>query len=185
MRCVTARRTPMSEAPRRSSPAAFETPASLSTTLLNPGRFGRKILSAADYWKSFGVLLLYSLRNRRCHARMSLSANPQETLSLARRVLALNKNVGDKAEEANSLRLMVDASFAAGDFKIAQQFYGDTLVLDKESGSAAKIALDLMGLGRSLAQQGKRAEAVDYFQRAYSVWGSMGSDSIEGDNQFK
>jgi len=110
---------------------------------------------------------------------MSLSANPQETLSLARRVLALNKNVGDKAEEANSLRLMVDASFAAGDFKIAQQFYGDTLVLDKESGSAAKIALDLMGLGRSLAQQGKRAEAVDYFQRAYSVWRSMGSDSIE------
>ncbi|OGI52662.1 MAG: hypothetical protein A3E57_00300 [Candidatus Muproteobacteria bacterium RIFCSPHIGHO2_12_FULL_60_33] len=151
----------------------------MSLTLLNPGRFGRKILSAADYWKSFGVLLLYSLRNRRCHARMSLSANPQETLSLARRVLALNKNVGDKAEEANSLRLMVDASFAAGDFKIAQQFYGDTLVLDKESGSAAKIALDLMGLGRSLAQQGKRAEAVDYFQRAYSVWRSMGSDSIE------
>ena len=26
-----------------------------------------------------------------------------------------------------------------------------------------------MGLGRSLARQGQRAEAVEYFQRAYSV----------------
>ena len=28
---------------------------------------------------------------------------------------------------------------------------------------------DLMGLGRSIARQGRRAEAVEYFQRAYSV----------------
>ncbi len=41
--------------------------------------------------------------------------------------------------------------------------------LDKDTGAAAKIALDLMGLGRSIARQGRRAEAVEYFQRAYSV----------------
>jgi len=43
------------------------------------------------------------------------------------------------------------------------------LQLDKETSSAEKIALDLIGLGRSLAQQGKRKEAMEYFQRAYFV----------------
>jgi len=43
------------------------------------------------------------------------------------------------------------------------------LRLDKETGAAEKIALDLMGLGRSLARQGKRNEAREYFQRAYLV----------------
>jgi hypothetical protein len=41
--------------------------------------------------------------------------------------------------------------------------------VDKETGATAKIVLDLMGLGRSLSQQGRRTDAVDYFQRAYSV----------------
>jgi hypothetical protein len=43
------------------------------------------------------------------------------------------------------------------------------LQLDKETGAAEKIALDLMGLGRSLARQGKRKEALEHFQRAYFV----------------
>jgi len=102
-------------------------------------------------------------------ARMSLPADAQNTLSLARRALVLNRNSGDKIEEANSLRLIADAAFATGDFNTAQQFFGDALTLDKESGAAAKIALDLMGLGRSLTRQGKSAEAADFFQRAYSV----------------
>ncbi len=114
-------------------------------------------------------------------ARMSLPANPQETLSLARRALTLNRNAGDKIEEANSLRLIADAAFASGDFKTAQQFYGDALSLDKDAGSAAKIALDLMGLGRSLARQGKRTEAVDYFQRAYSVSEGAGDTKVMDD----
>ncbi|MEX2164009.1 MAG: hypothetical protein WD823_07175 [Sulfuricaulis sp.] len=38
-----------------------------------------------------------------------------------------------------------------------------------ENGAAEKIALDLMGLGRSFARQGKRNEAKEYFQRAYFV----------------
>ena len=107
-------------------------------------------------------------------ARMSLPGNPQETLNFARRAQAQNRNAGDKVEEANSLRLIADASFATGDFKTAQQLYGDSLALDKDTGSAAKIALDLMGLGRSLARHARRAEAADYFQRAYSV--SEGAD---------
>lgn len=107
-------------------------------------------------------------------ARMSASTNPQNTLSLAQRALALNRSAGDRIEEANSLRLIADAAFTAGDFKTAQQFYGDALALDKDAGAASKIALDLMGLGRSLVRQGKRAEAADYFQRAYSVSEGVG-----------
>jgi len=52
------------------------------------------------------------------------------------------------------------------------------LRLDKETGAAEKIALDLMGLGRSLARQGKRKEAMDYFQRAYFV--SEGTGDTRG-----
>jgi tetratricopeptide (TPR) repeat protein len=111
-------------------------------------------------------------------ARMSLSGNPQETLNLARRALAQNRNAGDKAEEANSLRLIADAAFATGDFKTAQQFYGDALALDKDAGSTVKIALDLMGLGRSLVQQEKRSEAAEYFQRAYSVAEGAGDAAL-------
>ena len=114
-------------------------------------------------------------------ARMSLPGNPQETLSLARRALAMNRNNSDKAEEANSLRLIADASFATGDFKTAQQFYGDALSLDKDAGSATKIALDLMGLARSLAQQGRRNEAADYFRRAYSVSEGAGDSRTMGE----
>jgi len=102
-------------------------------------------------------------------ARMALAGQPQGAINHAHRALALNRNAGDKNEAANSLRLIADATFKLEDFKTAQQSYDDALRLDKESGAAAKIALDLMGLGRSIARQGRRAEAVEYFQRAYSV----------------
>ena len=103
-------------------------------------------------------------------ARMELSKkNAATSLIHARHALTVNRSTGDKIEEANSLRLIADASFQSKDFATAQQFYDDALRLDKEAGSAAKIALDLMGLGRSLAQQGRRAEAADFFRRAYSV----------------
>lgn len=52
------------------------------------------------------------------------------------------------------------------------------MLLDKETGAAEKIALDLMGVGRSLARQGKRKEAMDYFQRAYFV--SEGAGDTRG-----
>jgi tetratricopeptide (TPR) repeat protein len=102
-------------------------------------------------------------------ARMSLTSQPQDAMTHARRALALNRSASDKNEEANSLRLIADAAFKLEDFKTAQQSYDDALRLDKDTGAAVKIALDLMGLGRSVARQGRRAEAVEYFQRAYSV----------------
>ncbi len=105
---------------------------------------------------------------------MALAGHPQDAVNHARRALALNRNAGDKNEEANSLRLIADAAFKLEDFKMAQQSYDDALRLDKESGAAAKIAFDLIGLGRSNARQGRRAEAVEYFQRAYSVSEGVG-----------
>jgi tetratricopeptide (TPR) repeat protein len=102
-------------------------------------------------------------------ARMVLTGQPQDAMNHARHALTLNRKAGDKNEEANSLRLIADAAYKLEDFKTAHQSYEDALRLDKESGTAAKIALDLMGLGRSNARQGRRAEAVEYFQRAYSV----------------
>lgn len=102
-------------------------------------------------------------------ARMALANQPQDAANYARRALALNRNVGDKNEEANSQRLIADAALQSGDFKNAQQSYDNALQLDKDTGTAAKIALDLMGLGHSVARQGRRTEAIEYFQRAYSV----------------
>jgi tetratricopeptide (TPR) repeat protein len=102
-------------------------------------------------------------------ARMALTGQPQDAMNHARRALALNRKASDKNEEANSLRLIADAAFQSSDFKTAQQSYDDALRLDKDTGAAAKIALDLMGLGRSIVRQGRRAEAIEYFQRAYSV----------------
>ena len=114
-------------------------------------------------------------------ARMALAGQPQDALNHARRALALNRNAGDKNEEANSHRLIADALFNSDDFKTAEQSYDDALRLDKESGAAAKIALDLMGLGRSVARQGRRTEAVEYFQRAYSVSEGAGATKAMDD----
>jgi tetratricopeptide (TPR) repeat protein len=102
-------------------------------------------------------------------ARMTLSARPTESLQLARRALALNRSAGNKTEEANSHRLIADASYLTHDYLGAQAAYQAALRLDKETGTAEKIVLDLMGVGRGLARQGKRKEAMDYFQRAYFV----------------
>jgi len=102
-------------------------------------------------------------------ARMTLSARPAGSMQLARRALTLNRSAGNKIEEANSQRLIADAAYQTQDYSAAQAAYEAALLLDKETGAAEKIALDLMGLGRSLARQGKRKEAMDYFQRAYFV----------------
>ncbi|MEX2164013.1 MAG: tetratricopeptide repeat protein [Sulfuricaulis sp.] len=107
-------------------------------------------------------------------ARMSLPANLNESLQLARRALALNRSAGNKSEEANSQRLIADAAFQTGDYASAQAAYAAALQLDKETGAPEKIALDLMGLGRSFARQGKRNEAKEYFQRAYLVSEGVG-----------
>jgi tetratricopeptide (TPR) repeat protein len=114
-------------------------------------------------------------------ARMVLASQPQEAMNYARRALALNRSAGDKNEEANSLRLIADASFKLEDFKTAQQSYDEALRLDKDTGAATKIALDLMGLGRSIARQGRRTEAVEYFQRAYSVSEGVGDTKAMDD----
>lgn len=90
-------------------------------------------------------------------------------LGYARAALAINDKYADRAEQGNSLRLMADAALTLGDYLAAEQSYSGALALDKALGVPPKIALDLIGIGRSLHAQGRRAEAVEYFRRAQSV----------------
>lgn len=95
-------------------------------------------------------------------------------LGHARAALAINDRYEDRAEQGNSLRLMADAALTLGDYLAAEQSYSGALALDKALGVPPKIALDLIGIGRSLHAQGRAAEAVEYFRRAQSVASGAG-----------
>jgi tetratricopeptide (TPR) repeat protein len=108
-------------------------------------------------------------------ARLELAGgNVAAAMNHARRALTENQKRDDKIEQANSLRLLADAAAVAGDCASAGTFYNDALILDKASGAAAKIALDLVGLGRCRARLGQPRAAQDYFRRAYSVSEGIG-----------
>lgn len=108
-------------------------------------------------------------------ARLELTGgNVTAAMNQARRALTENQKRDDKIEQANSLRLLADAAAVSGDCASAGAFYNDALILDKASGAAAKIALDLVGLGRCRARLGQPRAAQDYFRRAYSVSEGIG-----------
>jgi tetratricopeptide (TPR) repeat protein len=108
-------------------------------------------------------------------ARLELAdGNVAAAMNQARRALSENQKRDDKIEQANSLRLLADAAAVSGDCASAGTFYNDALILDKASGAAAKIALDLAGLGRCRARLGQPRAAQDYFRRAYSVSEGIG-----------
>ena len=65
----------------------------------------------------------------------------------ARRALELNRGLGDRAEEANSLRLLADAALRSRITAAADNGYQQALVLDKDTGHPHKITADLVGLG--------------------------------------
>jgi len=87
----------------------------------------------------------------------------------ARRALEHNRRLGDKAEEANSQRLLADAALRLKDFAVAAAGYQEALALDKALGQPHKIVADLLGLGEAALAQGRNREAADYFQRARAV----------------
>ena len=95
-------------------------------------------------------------------------------LAHARAALGINERHADRAEQGNSLRLMADAALRLGDYVAAEQAYAGALALDKALGAPTKIALDLIGIGRSLSAQGRAAEAAEYFRRAQSVASGAG-----------
>lgn len=96
----------------------------------------------------------------------------------ARRALDLNRRQGDKAEEANSQRLLADVARRLKDFAAAAAGYQEALALDKTLGQPHKIAADLLGLGEAAQGQGRNREAADYFQRARAVAEVAGLDAL-------
>lgn len=94
----------------------------------------------------------------------------------ALRALAANQKSGDKAEEANTLRMLAESLLALGDAPGAAVRYEQALAIDKETGQADKVAASLLGLGAVAQVQGRLAEAGDYYRRALVV-AEAGGDS--------
>ncbi len=116
---------------------------------------------------------------RNFHAGLRLAAGePMAAREHARRALELNRGLGDRAEEANSQRLLADAALRLKDFAAASSGYQEALALDKNAGQPHKIAADLLGLGAAALGQGKKPDAADYFRRARSVAEAAGDDAM-------
>ena len=118
-----------------------------------------------------------AIRNFQAGLRLAAGA-AMEAREHARRALELNRGLGDKAEEANSLRLLADAALRLKDFAAAGDGYQQALALDKDAGHPHKITADLLGLGEVALAQGKKPDAADYFRRARSVAEAAGDDAM-------
>ena len=95
-----------------------------------------------------------AIRNFQAGLRLAAGA-ATEAREHARRALELNRGLGDKAEEANSLRLLADAALRLKDYAAAGNGYQEALALDKDAGHPRKIGADLLGLGEAALAQGK------------------------------
>ena len=115
---------------------------------------------------------LTNLKARLALARDDVSAAEAD----ARRALEINRRRGDALEEANSLRVLADAAVRRGQHPQAFALYEQALALDKNAAEPRKIVLDLIGAGRSLAAQGRTAEAAEYAERARRVAESVGDE---------
>ncbi|MCL1926283.1 MAG: tetratricopeptide repeat protein [Syntrophorhabdaceae bacterium] len=110
-----------------------------------------------------------------------LEGKTGEALPLAIAALESNKKSGERAEEANSLRLIGDITLAGGDPQGAQARYLAALEIDKELAESAKIASDLRALGAAAFAKGETAEAMAFYERAAQVsrGGNMPAEAKE------
>lgn len=103
---------------------------------------------------------IYNLR-----ARMALGKGDYAT------AIKLAKDAADasgkhKDELANAKRYSADAEAASGQQPLALENYLAALELDKQLGISGRIAEDLDGVARTLAQLGRKDEAASYARRA-------------------
>jgi len=115
---------------------------------------------------------MLNLKARMVLARKQLDAAEND----AKRALELNRRRNDPIEEANSLRILADIAAHRGQHAQAVTAYEQALALDKQAAAPGKIALDLLGAGRSLAAAGKTKEAAEYAERALRVAESIGDE---------
>jgi tetratricopeptide (TPR) repeat protein len=95
-----------------------------------------------------------------------LEGKTGEARTLAEAALEENRESGERAEEANSLRLLGDIALAGGDPPGAEARYQAALAIDKDMAESGKIAADLRALGAAAAARGETARAVAFYERA-------------------
>jgi len=98
-----------------------------------------------------------------------MEGKTDEALFLAEAALESNREYKERAEEANSLRLIGDIALAGGDPQGAETRYLAALVIDKELAESGKIALDLRALGAAAAARGETDKAIAFYERAIEV----------------
>ena len=87
----------------------------------------------------------------------------------ARAGLDASRGDDERAERANSLRLLGLAALRTSDGKTARTHFEQALAIDRDLGAPRKIALDLLGLGRAATLGGDRDGARAYYGRALAV----------------
>lgn len=87
----------------------------------------------------------------------------------AEAALKLNQTGGRTGELANSLRLLGEIHLLQDRADMARGKYDEALALDKELCLAAKIAIDLRGLGQCALKTGDVAGAIAFYTRARDV----------------
>lgn len=97
------------------------------------------------------------------------AGRPDQAAASARAALGASRASGDRAETANSLRLLGAAATRAGDAGAAIGYLGEALAIDRELAAPRKIYLDLIALGRANALRGDRAAARSFYERASAV----------------
>ena len=98
-----------------------------------------------------------------------LEGKTGEALPLAETALESNREYRNRAEEANSLRLIGDIALAGGDPQGAKARYLEALVIDKELAESGKIASDLRALGAAALAGGETDKAIEFYERAVEV----------------
>ena len=98
-----------------------------------------------------------------------LEGKAGEALPLAIAALESNRESGERAEEANSLRLIGDITLEEGNPQGAQARYMAALEIDKELAESVKVASDLRALGAAASARGETAEAIAFYERAAQV----------------
>lgn len=90
-------------------------------------------------------------------------------VAAARAGLEATRSEEDRAERANSLRLLGVAALRTNDGAAARTHFEQALVIDRDLGAPRKIALDLLGLGRAATLGGDRDGARAFYGRALAV----------------
>ncbi len=100
-------------------------------------------------------------------ARLRLEeGDPGTALAVAGRAVRANRGSGERAEEADSHRLIGRAALATGDPESAGEAFESALVIDRDLARPTKVADDLQGMADAARAMGDDNKASAYEERA-------------------